>query len=52
MIGASSGVGRDIPAGERYIGTPAEPVREFMKGLKALRRLVRQSGSKDEGADE
>jgi UDP-3-O-[3-hydroxymyristoyl] glucosamine N-acyltransferase len=52
MIGASSGVGRDIPAGERYIGTPAEPVREFMKGLKALRRLVRQSGSKDEGGDE
>jgi UDP-3-O-[3-hydroxymyristoyl] glucosamine N-acyltransferase len=52
MIGASSGVGRDIPAGERYIGTPAEPVREFMKGLKALRRLVRQSGSREEGGDE
>jgi len=50
MVGASSGVGTDIPAGQRYVGTPAEPVRDFMKGVKALRRLVRQSGGKDEGA--
>jgi UDP-3-O-[3-hydroxymyristoyl] glucosamine N-acyltransferase len=52
MIGASSGVGRDIPAGERYIGTPAEPVREFMKGVKAVRRLVRQGGGRDEEGGE
>jgi len=52
MIGASSGVGRDVPAGERYFGTPAQPLHEFMKGLKAIRRLVRQSASKEEGPDE
>ncbi|MBV8840065.1 MAG: UDP-3-O-(3-hydroxymyristoyl)glucosamine N-acyltransferase [Alphaproteobacteria bacterium] len=50
MVGASSGVGRDIPPGERYIGTPAEPVRDFMRGLKAMRRLTRQ-GAKDAAAD-
>lgn len=52
MVGASSGVGRDVPAGERYFGTPAQPLHEFMHGLKVVRRLVRQSGRKDEGADE
>ena len=52
MIGASSGVGRHIPADGRFFGTPAEPVDEYMKGIKAVRRLARRTGGKEEGADE
>jgi UDP-3-O-[3-hydroxymyristoyl] glucosamine N-acyltransferase len=52
MIGASSGVGTDIPAGARVVGTPAEPVRDFMRGVMALRRLRRgSSGGQDGGAE-
>lgn len=52
MIGASSGVGTDIPAGARVVGTPAEPVKDFMRGVMALRRLRRGfAGAKaDDGA--
>jgi UDP-3-O-[3-hydroxymyristoyl] glucosamine N-acyltransferase len=46
-LGAQSGVMADVPAGARYIGSPAQPVREFMKGVAVLRRLAR--GGKREG---
>jgi UDP-3-O-[3-hydroxymyristoyl] glucosamine N-acyltransferase len=55
MIGASSGVGTDIPAGARVVGTPAEPVRDFMRGVMALRRLRRAGAApagRQSGADE
>jgi UDP-3-O-[3-hydroxymyristoyl] glucosamine N-acyltransferase len=39
----------DVPAGARWIGSPAQPVREFMKGVATLRRLVR--GGKSEAED-
>lgn len=41
MLGAKAGVMADVPPGVRWVGTPAEPVRDFMKGVAALRRLVR-----------
>ncbi len=46
-LGAQSGVMADVPAGARWIGSPAQPVRDFMKGVAALRRLAR--GARREG---
>jgi UDP-3-O-[3-hydroxymyristoyl] glucosamine N-acyltransferase len=46
-LGAQSGVMADVPAGARWIGSPAQPVRDFMKGVAVLRRLAR--GGKGEG---
>jgi UDP-3-O-[3-hydroxymyristoyl] glucosamine N-acyltransferase len=40
-LGAQSGVMTDVPPGARYIGSPAQPVRDFMKGVAVLRRLAR-----------
>jgi len=55
-IAASAGVAWDIPAGKKYGGTPAEPVRDWMKGVSALRRLARRGGTaftkQDEGGEE
>ncbi len=39
-LGAQSGVMSDVPAGARWIGSPAQPVRDFMKGVAVLRRLA------------
>jgi UDP-3-O-[3-hydroxymyristoyl] glucosamine N-acyltransferase len=47
QLGAQSGVMADVPAGARWIGSPAQPVRDFMKGVAVLRRLSR--GHKREG---
>jgi UDP-3-O-[3-hydroxymyristoyl] glucosamine N-acyltransferase len=46
-LGAQSGVMADVPPGARWIGSPAQPVRDFMKGVAVLRRLAR--GSKQGG---
>jgi UDP-3-O-[3-hydroxymyristoyl] glucosamine N-acyltransferase len=46
-LGAQSGVMADVPPGARWIGSPAQPVRDFMKGVAVLRRLAR--GGKREG---
>jgi UDP-3-O-[3-hydroxymyristoyl] glucosamine N-acyltransferase len=46
-LGAQSGVMADVPDGARWIGSPAQPVRDFMKGVAVLRRLAR--GGKGEG---
>ena len=48
MLGAQSGVMSDVPAGGRWIGSPAQPVREFMKSVALLRKLTRGAG-KTEG---
>lgn len=41
MLGAQSGVMSEVPAGRKYLGSPAQPAREFMKGVAVLRRLAR-----------
>lgn len=41
MLAAQSGYMSDVPAGGRYYGSPGQPAREYMKGVIALRRLVR-----------
>jgi len=47
QIGAKAGVMRDIPAGERVLGSPAVPARQFFRQISALERLAtgRSAGS-------
>ena len=40
-LGAQSGVMHDVPPGARWLGSPAQPMRDFMKGVAVLRRLAR-----------
>jgi UDP-3-O-[3-hydroxymyristoyl] glucosamine N-acyltransferase len=42
QIAGTSAVGRDVPRGERWGGSPARPIREYFKQMTALDRLVRQ----------
>jgi len=41
-IGAQAGVMSDVEAGRDVIGSPAEPVRDFFRGVATLRRLVKK----------
>jgi UDP-3-O-[3-hydroxymyristoyl] glucosamine N-acyltransferase len=51
MLGAQSGHMSDVPAGARWVGSPAQPIRDFMKGVAVLRRLARDAGKPEgEGA--
>jgi UDP-3-O-[3-hydroxymyristoyl] glucosamine N-acyltransferase len=43
MVGAKSGVATNIPAAEKWLGSPAWPVREFLRAMTALRRLSSDS---------
>ena len=40
MIGAKSGVATNVPAGERWLGLPAMPAREFLRITAAQRRTA------------
>jgi len=40
QVAAAAGVMTDIPAGERWCGAPAKPVREFFREVAAVRRLA------------
>jgi UDP-3-O-[3-hydroxymyristoyl] glucosamine N-acyltransferase len=40
QLAAKSGVMHDVPAGEQWMGSPAVPVRTFMREIVTLRRLV------------
>jgi UDP-3-O-[3-hydroxymyristoyl] glucosamine N-acyltransferase len=50
MLGAQSGYMGDIPAGSRWLGSPAMPAREFMKSHAIFRKLARRGG-KSEGEE-
>lgn len=41
-IGAQAGVMADVPAGAEIVGSPAEPVRDFFRGVATLRKLARR----------
>ena len=41
-IGAQAGVMADVDAGADVVGSPAQPVREFFRGVATLRRLARR----------
>jgi UDP-3-O-[3-hydroxymyristoyl] glucosamine N-acyltransferase len=47
QIGAQSGVMKNIAPGERVIGTPAVPARQFMRQTTILGRLARGKEIKD-----
>lgn len=51
QLAASSGVMRDVPAGERWAGSPAKPLLETFRELAALRDLVqkRRKGKQGDG---
>jgi len=52
MIGAAAGVMTDVPAGEKWVGTPAMPMKEFFKGVAALRKIAGQgAAAKDKGGE-
>lgn len=42
MVAAQSGVAKDVPAGDRQMGSPARPAREYMKQAAALQRLAKK----------
>jgi UDP-3-O-[3-hydroxymyristoyl] glucosamine N-acyltransferase len=42
QVGAASGVMHDVPAGARWIGTPAKPAREQFREFAAVTRLAKQ----------
>ena len=48
QVAATSGVHGDIPAGARWGGSPAKPMKLWIRELRALERLTR--GKSDEGA--
>jgi len=44
QIAAVSVVGEDVPAGGRYGGTPAKPVKQWFREMAALRKLAERGG--------
>ncbi|MGL4635959.1 MAG: UDP-3-O-(3-hydroxymyristoyl)glucosamine N-acyltransferase [Beijerinckiaceae bacterium] len=48
QIAATSAVGRDVPRGERWAGTPAKPIKQLFKEMTALDRLTRGKTSASE----
>jgi UDP-3-O-[3-hydroxymyristoyl] glucosamine N-acyltransferase len=42
QIGAQAGVMRDIEPGEKVVGAPAIPVKEFFRQTAALARLAKK----------
>ncbi len=45
MLGSQSGVISDVPPKARWVGFPAQPQREWWRGMAALRRLARRDRS-------
>jgi UDP-3-O-[3-hydroxymyristoyl] glucosamine N-acyltransferase len=50
QVAAAAGVMTDIPAGQRWAGAPAKPVREFFREVATLKRLAAAKGG--DGAEE
>ena len=43
QIAAAAGVMNDVPAGERWGGAPAQPLREFFREVAAVKKLTKGS---------
>jgi UDP-3-O-[3-hydroxymyristoyl] glucosamine N-acyltransferase len=50
-LGAKAGVMHDVPAGARWVGAPAKPVKQFFREVAALERLAGQSGAGKKAAE-
>ncbi len=48
QIAGASSVKDDVPPGARVVGTPAKPIREWMREQSALRRAARSDSGDDE----
>lgn len=44
-IAAQSGIMRDVPAGEEYMGSPAVPLKQFMRQFATLERLIKKKNN-------
>jgi UDP-3-O-[3-hydroxymyristoyl] glucosamine N-acyltransferase len=51
QVAAMSGLMHDVPAGERWGGAPARPIRTYFRELVALQRLAGKSDKNDAGAE-
>lgn len=47
-VGAQAGVMADVEAGQDVVGSPAQPAREFFRGVVALRKLARRKSGERE----
>jgi UDP-3-O-[3-hydroxymyristoyl] glucosamine N-acyltransferase len=52
QIAGISVVHGNVPAGARWGGTPAKPLKQWFREMKAVERLARQKGGADAAADE
>ena len=52
QIAAISVVHGNVPAGARWGGTPAKPLKQWFREMKTVERLARQKGGPDAAADE
>jgi len=52
QVAAASGVHGDVPAGARWGGTPAKPMKLWIRELRALERLTRRKTDEDAGKGE
>ncbi len=50
QIAARSGLMHDVPAGEKWGGAPAKPIREFFREIAVLKRLAAENVSADSKA--
>ncbi|HTV69184.1 MAG TPA: UDP-3-O-(3-hydroxymyristoyl)glucosamine N-acyltransferase [Rhizobiaceae bacterium] len=49
QVAAGSGIMNDIPAGERWGGLPAQPIRNFFREMAAIRKLTKPEKEEDNG---
>ena len=47
QIGAQAGLMSDVPAGERWAGAPAQPVRDLFKQEAFVRRMVKRDAKRE-----
>ena len=45
-IGGNSALAEDVPAGETWMGDPAQPLRQYLRQVAEVRRLGRAKGNK------
>ena len=46
-IAAQSGIMRDVPAGEEVMGSPAVPIRQFMRQTAIMSKMAVKKGNDD-----
>jgi len=49
QLAASSGLMHDVPAGERWGGSPAQPIKGWLREVSLLRGMVRNKTGKKDG---